>query len=43
MVKTYEKTLFIENLTNANVKIYLYENSKYSSIVGNEKKLIIPV
>lgn len=39
MVKTYEKTLFIENLANANVKIYLYENSKYSSIVGNEKEI----
>lgn len=39
MIKTYEKTLFIENLANANVKIYLYENSKYSSIVGNEKEI----
>lgn len=39
MIKTYEKTLFIENLANANVKIYLYENSKYSGIVGNEKEI----
>ena len=36
MIKTYERTMFIENLADANVKLYVYENSKYSGNIGEE-------
>lgn len=39
MIKTYERTMFIENLADANVKLYVYENSKYSGNIGEEKKV----
>lgn len=39
MVKTYERTLFIKNLEDANVKLYLYENSKYAPNAGKEKEI----
>lgn len=39
MIKTYERTMFIENLTDVNVKLYVYENSKYSGNIGEEKEV----
>lgn len=39
MIKTYERTMFIENLADANVKLYVYENSKYSGNIGEEKEV----
>lgn len=39
MIKTYERTMFIENLADAKVKLYVYENSKYTSNVGEEKEV----
>lgn len=38
MIKTYERIMFIENLADANVKLYVYENSKYSGNIGEEVK-----
>lgn len=37
MIKTYERTMFIENLADAKVKLYVYENSKYT---GNASTLV---
>lgn len=39
MTKTYERTTFISNLAEAKVKIYLYENSKYTGNIGEEKEV----
>lgn len=39
MIKIYERTMFIENLTDVNVKLYVYENSKYSGNIGEEKEV----
>lgn len=39
MIKTYERIMFIENLADANVKLYVYENSKYSGNIGEEKEV----
>lgn len=39
MIKTYERTMFIENLADAKEKLYVYENSKYTSNVGEEKEV----
>lgn len=38
MIKTYERTMFIENLVDAKVKLYVYENSKYTGNVGEEEE-----
>lgn len=39
MTKTYERTTFIENLADAKVKLYVYENSKYTGIRCEEKEV----
>ena len=40
MIKTYEKTTFFtENLADAKVKLYVYENSKYTGNIGEEKEV----
>lgn len=39
MIKTYERTLFISNLAEAKVKLYVYENSKYTGNIGEEKEI----
>ena len=38
MIKTYERTMFIENLADANIKLYVYENSKYSGNIVKKRK-----
>ena len=39
MVRTFTRTTFIENLEEANVELYIYENSKYSGNIGKEKEV----
>jgi hypothetical protein len=39
MIKTYERTMFIKNLADANVKLYVYESSKYSGNIGKRKEV----
>ena len=39
MVRTFTRTTFIENLEEANVKLYIYENSKYSGNIGKETEV----
>lgn len=40
MIKTYERTTLIKNLADANVTLFVYENSKYISNAGEEKEII---
>ena len=39
MVRTFTRTTFIKNLEEANVKLYIYENSKYSGNIGKETEV----
>lgn len=39
MKKTFTKTTFIENLAEAKVTLFVYENSKYTGNVGKERKV----
>lgn len=39
MKKTFTRTTSIENLAEANVTLFVYENSKYTGNVGNERKV----
>ena len=39
MVRTFTRTTFIENLDEAIVKLYVYENSKYSGNIGKETEV----
>ena len=40
MIKTDEKTTFFtENLADEKVKLYIYENSKYTGNIGEEKEV----
>lgn len=37
MTKTYQRTTFISNLAEAKVTLFVYENSKYTGNVGEER------
>lgn len=43
MIRTYERTMMIEDLTKATIKIYLYEGCKYTAKsiedLGEEKEV----
>ena len=39
MKKTFTRTTFIENLAEAKVTLFVYENSKYTGDVGKERKV----
>ena len=39
MIRTYERTLTIESFVDAKVKLYVYENSKYTGNVGEEREI----
>lgn len=39
MTTTYNRTLFVEDLTKATVILYIFENSKYSEDRGEEHKV----
>lgn len=40
MIRTYERTLFIENLANATVKLFIYDGNKYEGNFEGEKEEI---
>lgn len=39
MKRTYTRTMMIEDLKKANIKVYTYEGCKYDGNIGEERKI----